>query len=53
MAEEALASFKLAWKLALKRHHGKQKPKLKRKGILDVFGDHKKLMDYLKTGILP
>ena len=40
-----MASFKLAWKLALKRHHGKQKPKLKRKWIVDVFGHPEKLMD--------
>ena len=48
-----MASFKLAWKLALKRYHGKQKLKLQRKWIVDIFAHPEKLMDYLKTGTLP
>ena len=52
-AEEAFASFKLAWKLALRRQQGKQKTSLKRKWIGDVFGHHDRLMQYLKTGTLP
>ena len=47
-----MASFKLAWKLALKRYHGKQKPKLRRKWVVDIFAHPEKLMDYLKTGTL-
>ena len=52
-AEHALASFKLAWKLTLKRYHGKQKLKLQRKWIVDIFAHPEKLMDYLKTATLP
>ena len=52
-AGEAFASFKLAWKLALRRQQGKQKTSLKRKWIGDVFGHHDLLMQYLKTGTLP
>ena len=52
-AEEALKRFKLAWKLALKRHCGKQIRKAQRAWIVDVFGHPEKLMDYFKTATLP
>ena len=49
---EAFESFKLAWKLALDHHYGKQHVNLRRKWILDVFGNQKNLMNYFRTGTL-
>ena len=49
---EAFESFKLAWKRALDQHYGKQNVNLKKKWIRDFFGNHKNLMNYLRTGTL-
>ena len=51
--DEAHDRFKLAWKEANHRHWGKQEPGPKRKWVRDVFGNLKKLIEYLKTGTLP